>query len=151
MREARHRTDRTMPDRPDHTASHSVILADRRPQSLAFGAPFGAVEIDPVAQPGSRAVMPLRVRHGPPRLDQVRQREHHNEAIGTASATFMNEAMRHPSCLSPRSREKFRARGGRRAWAVHSTGGHTLCRIEQRLQGHSNEASGRAIQIDDQH
>jgi hypothetical protein len=26
MREAHHRTDRTMPDRPEHTASHSVIL-----------------------------------------------------------------------------------------------------------------------------
>ena len=40
-RGARRRTDLTMRDRSNRTASRSVILVDRRPQSLAFGVPYG--------------------------------------------------------------------------------------------------------------
>jgi hypothetical protein len=83
-----------MPQRPDHTASISVILVERRPQSLASGDPCGALGIDPVAQPGSRAMMPLRVRCDPQLPDKMMQREHRNEATGVLPATFLNEAIR---------------------------------------------------------
>jgi hypothetical protein len=121
--EARQRLDSTRLDRSDHTASRSVILVDRRPQSLACGAPYGATGIDPVAQPGSRAVMPLRVRRDPPLPGEMRQREHRNEAIGTASATFMNEAIRHPSCLSSRTQpcHTLKAWAERQCWQNWST------------------------------
>jgi hypothetical protein len=103
-----------MPQRPDHTASISVILVERRPQSLASGDPCGALGIDPVAQPGSRAMMPLRVRCDPQLPDKMMQREHRNEATGVLPATFLNEAIRHPSCLSPRTslpKETIETRG----------------------------------------
>ena len=90
-----------MPQRSDHTASSTVILVERRPQSLAFGDPCGALGIDPVAQPGSGAMMPLRVSCDP-QLPKMMQREHPDEATDVFPATFLNEAIRHPSCLSPR-------------------------------------------------
>jgi len=86
-----------MPQRSDHTASSTVILVERRPQSLAFGDPCGALGIDPVAQPGSGAMMPLRVRCDP-QLPKTMQREHHDEATEVLPATFLNEAIR-PSIL----------------------------------------------------
>ena len=33
----------------------------------------------------------------------MKQGEHRDEAIGTAPATFLDEAIRQPSCLSPRT------------------------------------------------
>jgi hypothetical protein len=36
-----------MPQQSDRTASSTLILAERRPQSLAYGDPCGAPEIDP--------------------------------------------------------------------------------------------------------
>ncbi len=36
-----------------------VILVERRPQSLAYGDPCGALGIDPAVNPGSGAMMPL--------------------------------------------------------------------------------------------
>jgi len=83
-----------IPQRSDHTALISVILVERRPQSLAFGDPCGALGIDPIAQPGSRAMMPLRVRCDPQLPDKMMQREHRNEATGVLPATFPNEAIR---------------------------------------------------------
>jgi hypothetical protein len=83
-----------MPQRSAHTASSIVILVERRPQSLAFGDPCGALGIDPVAQPGSGAMMPLRVRSDPQLPDKMMQREHRNEATGVLLATFLNEAIR---------------------------------------------------------
>lgn len=85
-----------MPQRSDHTASSTVILVERRLQSLAFGDPCGALGIDPVAQPGSGAMMPLRVRCDP-QLPKMMQREHRDEATDVLPATFLNEAIRHPS------------------------------------------------------
>ena len=86
-----------MPQRSDHTASSTVILVERRPQSLAFGDPCGALGIDPVAQPGSGAMMPLRVRCDPQLPNKMMQREHRDEATGVLPATFLNEAIRQPS------------------------------------------------------
>ena len=82
-----------MPQRSDHTASSTVILVERRLQSLAFGDPCGALGIDPVAQPGSGAMMPLRVRCDP-QLPKMMQREHRDEATDVLPATFLNEAIR---------------------------------------------------------
>lgn len=48
--------------------------------------------------------MPLRARSDPQLPDKMRQREHRNEATGVFSATFLNEAIRDPSCLSLRIR-----------------------------------------------
>src|SRR5208283_5033484 len=64
-REDRHSACWAMSDRPDRTASFSVTLAGRRPQSLAFGDPCGAAGIDPVTQPSSGAPMPFKARCGP--------------------------------------------------------------------------------------
>jgi hypothetical protein len=103
-----------MPQRPDHTASSTVILVERRPQSLAFGDPCGALGIDPVAQPVSRAMMPLRVRCDPQLPNRMMQREHRDEATGALLATFLNEAIRnHPLC--------------RRAAALCSASSRTSC------------------------
>ena len=88
-----------MPQQSDRTASSSVILVERRPQSLACGDPCGAPGIDPVAQPGSGAMMPLRVRCDPQLPNKTRQREHRDEATGVLPATFLNEAIRNrPVC-----------------------------------------------------
>jgi hypothetical protein len=94
-----------MQQRSDHTASASVILVARRPQSLAFGDPCGALGIDPVAEPGSGAMMPLRVRCDP-QLPKMMQREHRDEATDMLPATFLNEAIRLPSRLSRYSLRK---------------------------------------------
>src|SRR5690349_3089786 len=86
-----------MPQQSDRTASPSVILVVRRPQSLACGDPCGAPGIDPVAQPGPEAMTPLTVRCDPHLPNKMRQREHLDEATGVLPATFLNEAMRnHP-------------------------------------------------------
>lgn len=82
------------PQQSDRTASFSVILIERRPQSLACGDPCGALGIDPVAQPGSGAMMPLRVRCDPQLPNKMMQREHRDEAIGVLPATLLNEAIR---------------------------------------------------------
>jgi acyl-CoA synthetase (AMP-forming)/AMP-acid ligase II len=84
-----------MPQQSDRTASSSVILVVRRPQSLACGDPCGAPGIDPVAQPGSEAMTPLTVRCDPQLPNKMRQREHRDEATGVLPATFLNEAIRH--------------------------------------------------------
>jgi hypothetical protein len=84
-----------MPQRSDHTAASTVILVERRPQSLAFGDHCGALGIDPVTQPGSGAMMPIRVRCDP-QLPKMMQREHRDEATGVLPATFLNEAIRQP-------------------------------------------------------
>lgn len=86
-----------MPQQSDRTASSSVILVERRPQSLARGDPCGASGIDPVAQPGSGAMMPLRVRCDPQLPYSMRQREHRDEATGVLPATFLNETIWPPS------------------------------------------------------
>jgi hypothetical protein len=52
--------------------------------------------------------MPLRVRCDP-QLPKTMQREHRDEATDVLPATFLNEAIRHPSCLSPRTRGRRRA------------------------------------------
>jgi len=57
--------------RADRTASSSVTLAERRPQSLAFGDPSGAAGIDPVTQPSSAAQMPLRSGVAYPRQNTI--------------------------------------------------------------------------------
>ena len=86
-----------MPQQSDRTASSSVILVVRRPQSLACGDPCGAPGIDPVAQPGPEAMTPLTVRCDPHLPNKMRQREHRDEATGVLPATFLNEAIRnHP-------------------------------------------------------
>jgi hypothetical protein len=86
-----------MPQQSDRTASPSVILVVRRPQSLACGDPCGAPGIDSVAQPGPEAMTPLTVRCDPHLPNKMRQREHRDEATGVLPATFLNEAIRnHP-------------------------------------------------------
>jgi len=50
--------------------------------------------------------MPLRVRCDP-QLPKTMQREHRDEATEVLPATFLNEAIRHPSCLSPRIDQQF--------------------------------------------
>ena len=55
--------------RADRTTSSSVTLAERRPQSLAFGDPCGAAGIDPDTQPSSGAPMPLRSGAAPSKAD----------------------------------------------------------------------------------
>jgi hypothetical protein len=86
-----------MPQRSDCTASSSVILVERRPQSLACGAPCGALGIDPAAQPGSGTMMPLRVRCDPQLQNKMMQQEHRDEATDLLPATFLDEAIRnHP-------------------------------------------------------
>jgi hypothetical protein len=83
----------------------SVTLVERRPQSLACGDPCGALGIDPAAKPGSGAMMPLKVRCDPQLPNKMMQREHRDEASRVLPATFLNEAIRHPSWLSPRLHE----------------------------------------------
>ena len=83
------------------TASSSVILVERRPQSLALGDPCGALGIDPVAQPGSRAMMPLKGQAWLSAKDEMIQWEHRDEATGVLPATFMNEAIRGNNTVSP--------------------------------------------------
>jgi hypothetical protein len=52
--------------------------------------------------------MPLRVRCDP-QLPKTMQREHRDEATDVLPATFLNEAIRHPSCLSPRKQGRTRS------------------------------------------
>jgi hypothetical protein len=83
-----------MPQQSDRTASFSVILVERRPQSLACGDPRGLWGLTPSPNPGSEAMMPLRVRCDPQLPNKMMQREHRDEATGVLPVTFLNEAMR---------------------------------------------------------